>query len=247
MRGEVLLLTRNVVIDAEDIESWGGQVVTSDTIEFDGTFRFGSTVMDSVEIFNCSQIDTFNAALRFESASSSYSEITNSAVHNGYAWGLNVKASSNILIKDNIFWGFRPIGVGVTLSRNITVDGNVLGHVVDRTTIEAGDKFIDKAGGFSICAYFGPDSICSNIVVKNNLAAGVVYAGFVGGMGHACGDYSTYTFKDNVAHSVIGIKSGAGAYIFPLASDSRQAGCFEVSHFKAYKIYYTPAFTYASP
>jgi hypothetical protein len=24
MRGEVVLLTRNVVIDAEDIESWGG-------------------------------------------------------------------------------------------------------------------------------------------------------------------------------------------------------------------------------
>jgi len=36
MRGEVLLLTRNVKIDAEDIESWGGQIVTSDTIEMAG-------------------------------------------------------------------------------------------------------------------------------------------------------------------------------------------------------------------
>jgi len=33
MRGEVALLTRNIVIDAEDIESWGGQIVTSDTQE----------------------------------------------------------------------------------------------------------------------------------------------------------------------------------------------------------------------
>ena len=31
MRGEVILLSRNFVIDAEDIESWGGQIVTSDT------------------------------------------------------------------------------------------------------------------------------------------------------------------------------------------------------------------------
>jgi len=98
MRGEVLLLTRNVKIDADDIESWGGQIVTSDTIEFDGTTRFGHTVMDNVEIFNCSQIDTFKAALRFQGASQMWSSITNSAIHNGYAWGLNVKSSSNILI-----------------------------------------------------------------------------------------------------------------------------------------------------
>jgi len=69
MRGEVMILTRNVKIDAEDIESWGGQVITSDTIEFDGKMRFGHTVLDNVEIFNCSQIDTFKAALRFEAAS----------------------------------------------------------------------------------------------------------------------------------------------------------------------------------
>jgi hypothetical protein len=33
MRGEVLVLTRNVRIIGEDIESWGGQIVTSDTVE----------------------------------------------------------------------------------------------------------------------------------------------------------------------------------------------------------------------
>jgi len=36
MRGEVVLLTRNIQIYAEDIESWGGQIVTSDTIEIYG-------------------------------------------------------------------------------------------------------------------------------------------------------------------------------------------------------------------
>lgn len=117
-----------------------------------------------------------------------WSSVTNSAIHNGYAWGLMVKTSSNILIQNNTFWGFRPIGVGILSSKNITFDGNIVGHVVDRTTIEAGDKFVDKAGGVSICSYFEPDSICSNIQVTNNLAGGVVYAGFVGAMGHKCGD-----------------------------------------------------------
>lgn len=57
MRGEVILLTRNVKIDAEDIESWGGQIVTSDTMEVYGAeviMRTGTTIMDNVEVFNCS-------------------------------------------------------------------------------------------------------------------------------------------------------------------------------------------------
>jgi len=41
MRGEVLLLNRNIKIAGQDIESWGAQFVTSDTIENDGTMRFG--------------------------------------------------------------------------------------------------------------------------------------------------------------------------------------------------------------
>ena len=37
IRGEVLILSRNIQISGEDIESWGCQIVTSDTIEFDTT------------------------------------------------------------------------------------------------------------------------------------------------------------------------------------------------------------------
>jgi len=69
----------------------------------------------------------------------------------------------------------------------VTLDGNILGHVVDRTTIEANTKFVDKAGGFSICSYYEPDTMCEKIQVTNNIAAGVVYAGFVGAIGHKCG------------------------------------------------------------
>jgi hypothetical protein len=73
MRGEVIVLSRNIMITGEDIESWGAQIVTSDTAEVDTTgnitMRYGSTVLDSVELFKCSQIDTMKAALRFEGAS----------------------------------------------------------------------------------------------------------------------------------------------------------------------------------
>lgn len=242
MRGEVVLLTRNVKIDAEDIESWGGQIVTSDTMEiYDDEIvtRVGSTIMDSVEIFNCSQIDTFKAAIRFESAATNYSSITNSAIHNGYAWGMNIKASANIHVANNTFFQFRPIGFGVTSSRNITIDGNIVAGVVDRTTLESGDQAVDKAGAFSICAYNGPDAACNDIKLRNNLAAGSVYGGFVT-IGHDCDDYSS-RYEGNVAHSIHGIKSGHGLY---MKNHPSQTECAEFSNFKAYKCYYQGAFAY---
>jgi len=75
--------------------------------------RTGSTIMDNVEIHNCSQIDTFKAALRFEAATTLHSSVTNSAIHNGYSWGLNIKSSRNIHIENNVFFNFRPVGVGI--------------------------------------------------------------------------------------------------------------------------------------
>jgi len=56
--------------------------------------------------------------------------LTNSALHNGYSWAINVKASKNVLIKDNVIFNFRPVGVNIGLgSSEVTLDGNVVGHI----------------------------------------------------------------------------------------------------------------------
>lgn len=55
MRGEVVLLTRNVKIIGNNENGWGGQIVTSDYKEEDGeTWRIGHTILKNVEIDNCS-------------------------------------------------------------------------------------------------------------------------------------------------------------------------------------------------
>jgi hypothetical protein len=44
IRGEVILLSRNIIIAGEDIESWGGQVVTgtmNDFVDNEIVFRNG--------------------------------------------------------------------------------------------------------------------------------------------------------------------------------------------------------------
>lgn len=98
IRGEVLLLSRNVKIQGEDIESWGGQIVAGFFIEEDFTMRYGQVYLDNVEIYNMSQIDTFKAAIRWENNVMGHSSVTNCAIHNGYGWALHVKTSRNILI-----------------------------------------------------------------------------------------------------------------------------------------------------
>jgi hypothetical protein len=51
-------------------------------------------------------------------------------------------------------------------------------------------NLVDKEGGFSICAY-DPEDKCSDIRVRNNIAAGSTYAGFVLGVGYKCGEENT--------------------------------------------------------
>lgn len=98
------------------------------------TFRYGEVYLDNVEIYNMSQIDTFKAAIRWENNKDGHSSVTNCAIHNGYGWALHVKTSRNVMIQGNTIWNFRPVGVGVQTSDNITIDSNVLGKVTPRTT-----------------------------------------------------------------------------------------------------------------
>lgn len=244
MRGEVILLTRSIVIAGEDIDSWGGQIVTSDTYEFMGgklNFLTGQTIMDHVEIYNCSQWDTFKSALRFEKAATKTSTVSNCAIHNGLGWGIRLEQSANINLIGNVIYNFRPVGVVVDFSRNIKLEGNLLMHVVMRTTLDLAGSVVDMAGGFCICSYFDSSDSCEGITVKNNIATGVLHAGFIA-PGDKCDETNYNAFYNNVAHSTGGPMYGFGALIYPLKSDPAQSTCYEGSHFAGYKNYYMGAY-----
>jgi hypothetical protein len=59
MRGEVITLSRNIKIRGTDEEDWGGMIITTDSVEFDSsmkmTIRNGITILDNVEVYNCSR------------------------------------------------------------------------------------------------------------------------------------------------------------------------------------------------
>jgi hypothetical protein len=154
IRGEVVLLTRNVKIAGEDIQGWGGQIVTSSTVETDGTIRMGQVIMDNVEIYNCSQTNTLKAAFRVEGSipgAVNASSLTNSAVHHGLGWGIHIINSAHVLIKDNVIFGFKPIGVGFQTINNVTFNDNIVADITERDDI-SGQMFVDKRGGVAACS-----------------------------------------------------------------------------------------------
>lgn len=117
--------------------------------------------------------------------------------------------SANINLTNNVFHNFRPIGIAVQKSRSITFDNNVVSNIIERTTFEALNSIVDKAGAISFCAYGGKEN-CPDMFVRNNIVAGSAYAGFVM-PGHDCDDTSG-RYSGNVAHSINGILSGHGVF-----------------------------------
>jgi len=88
-------------------------VITSDFTEADETYRAGQTILDNVEIYNCSQYDTMKSALRFEGAIYRESIISRSSIHHGLGWGLHITNSENIHLYDNVFFDFVSFGVQI--------------------------------------------------------------------------------------------------------------------------------------
>jgi hypothetical protein len=107
----------------------------------------------------------------------------------------------------------------VDFSRNITIDGNVIIRVLERTTLEGGELFEDARGGFAICSFLNSAGSCTDNSIINNIAAGITFAGFIV-PGDDCDVSNPTAFKDNVGHSNAGTRGGYGAIIYPTSASS---------------------------
>jgi len=157
MRGEVVILSRNIKIMGSDEDNWGCQIVTGETLEFTvddkEITRKGQLQMHNVEMEKCSQRDN-QPALRFESLKSEPSLVKGCAFHNGKGWGARVRRSDFIVFEDNVWFGFAPIGVNFDFANNCQFRNNFVGHILKRTSdsFEA-KKTLDKEGAVIMCSY----------------------------------------------------------------------------------------------
>jgi len=116
----------------------------------------------------------------------------------------------------------------------VTVKGNFVGHVTERI-VDGSGSFIDKWGAFVICSLEG--TLCKDVYVTDNIAAGSAYAGFVAPT-YACGDQKTQNFfRNNVAHSIDSptSKGGTGIITYTNKGVDSHSKCLETSNNAAYK------------
>jgi len=195
MRGEVQLLTRNIRVEGKKMpvkdDGWGGHVTTTTYVNPDtNKINYGRLDWDNVQVYNCSQRNTWNAAVRFAKTGASVSSsISNSAIHQGFGWALYIAESKNVAVSTTAMVGFRAVGANVHASESVTLDGNFVGDVTERDEFGKADMAVDKRACYAICSYNEPDR-CRSISIVNNIAAGCVFAGFVA-PGVACDDIST--------------------------------------------------------
>lgn len=110
MRGEVILLTRNVLIQGSDEDAWGGQIFTTDIID-GAQFQSGTTTLLNTELTRMGQRDTTRAAIRFEGSYQSSQLVQNVVCHNSQAWNMYINFSSNLSVTQFSSIGSKQSGI----------------------------------------------------------------------------------------------------------------------------------------
>ena len=87
-------------------EPWGCQILVSDFREPTLVQRIGQLNMDNVQVYNCSQKNTFKGALRWEGAKKGNSRVSNSIVSSGKGMGITIENAANVIIEDTIVADF---------------------------------------------------------------------------------------------------------------------------------------------
>ena len=225
------MLTRNIRIVGFNEDEWGGQVVINDSIlPATGDVLKGEIIFDHVEVKNCGQRDTHNAAIRFDNALQGLdSHIQNSVIHGSLGWLMKINSSANIKVTNTAFIGGRGIGINLHNVNNVEIDGIFVADINSQDLATSPPTALVKEACVAMCSQFS-DSSCINTYIRNSIAAGCSFGGFVA-PGHEC-EEPNENFYNNIAHSI----KGSGFYIFPDPLDNSQDDCFEASYLTAYKV-----------
>ena len=121
------------------------------------------TVLDSVEVYNCSQYDTLKAAIRFEANFAAASTISYSAIHHGLGIAMQFTAGNNVKVSNNAIFSFVKYGINVASSSNININGNIVASINSRN-IGGLDGAIDLEAGILGCALFEGD-YCPGLLI----------------------------------------------------------------------------------
>ena len=242
MRGEVLMLNRNIIIQGDQtLSDWYGQFVTSDAIQIDAngneTTLQGLTVLDNVEFTKMGQNNTEKSAIRFERSNipdtaTEFSSVSNCAFHDSGTMAVFIYFSRNINFSNCDIFFTRQIGVVIDTSTKVNFDSVNVINVYQRGM--ANSDMADREACVAIGTWheYVP---CYQVSFTNSIVAGCPFAGLIA-HGYSCNDTvgssKSSVVKNVVAHSI----HGSGFSIIPdVAIYNDSIKCFQMSHLSAYK------------
>eukprot|EP01016_Furgasonia_blochmanni_P030603 TRINITY_DN3178_c0_g3_i6.p1 TRINITY_DN3178_c0_g3~~TRINITY_DN3178_c0_g3_i6.p1 ORF type:complete len:1090 (-),score=393.49 TRINITY_DN3178_c0_g3_i6:117-3386(-) len=229
MRAEVGLLTRNIQIRSvfeSSQPTYGCKIQIAEYPEGEWVRR-GQIVFDGVEIQNCGQPDTNNAAVNFEQISKEgeASIVSRSAIHGSNAYHLNILGAQNIVVNNNVFYRSFKNGVRILASNLVTFTNNlVIGNKV-RTSVVFTENVLDQTTAFHVVPQ---ESVQNQLKISNNVVAASEFFAYM-----LPGDDCKRTENDkwfflNTAHS--------SEYGFVILKGKTEE-CVVVSDLTAYKTY----------
>ncbi len=128
MRAEVINLSRNVVITKEENIDWGCRILVVGYKNYTtNRTYYGLLKMKGVEIRNCGQYLTENAALGFlRTYNTNTHLLENCSIVDSSSAALSMSNSINIEVKNNVFFNSIRHGVFVQLTKNLNFSNNFI-------------------------------------------------------------------------------------------------------------------------
>ena len=126
-----------------------------------------------------------------------------------------MKKSVGVYFSGNIVYKFKPIGMSIESSNNITFDKNVVGHIHERASKANPEEYlVDTRCGICMCSIgFEAMDKCRDLHITDNIVAGAAMSAYTV-IGSDCTTAETDLFRGNIAHSVYGSTGGIGALIY---------------------------------
>lgn len=224
MRGEVLHLNRNIVIEGTTTEGdWGCMVnvVGFDTVDTPSVRVDGFVHLNGVQFKNCGQRDTEKAALSlFGITNTSVKTIQNCVFSDSDGWGLNFRFTNNVIFQNNFVVDSLKYGMYLKGNKDVTIKNNDFMKVRERPWYSNLIDY-DIIIGIFFDNKYSLES--KNMIIENNVVSSVRWFAYAL-PGHDC-NKTDGNFRNNVAHS-----SQAGWF-----GTMYNKNCQKYTNFKAYK------------
>eukprot|EP00854_Cymbomonas_tetramitiformis_P005761 gene5761-6952_t len=226
VRAEVALVSRNVMVEgSQNNDEHGCHFITSSYEDDDGNRVEGTLQMTNVVVRNCGQYGTTHNAVSLKDPQTHTANIVEScAVLGSHNTAIFLLQASKTILRNNAIYSSRGSSVDIDESDSVILTGNLAAYTYPRG---AGTPLIEMLANFDVCTRTetnGQTAYCTDVEVKNNVAAGSGHFGFLH-KAETCGEATGFNvdsgafakrmFSGNRAHS-----TPNGVWILPGQSSS---------------------------